>query len=273
MSLASQLEALRETYENKNATLRILFEQRLDTLRNNIISFIGNALHDETAKILNQSETTRAFVVDRILEVVSDNLESEKETTISKLITKINQLTKTNNILTIENKELKSNNEIFQNTQKNVENNSEEVNKLKQIITEKEHKIKTQTDKVKTIKDELQIKTHEFDRLQSQNDDQHEQIQKLHSKLENTLKNLQTQQIHFDKRSIENKQFKNLNEENKKELKQCNGQVNCLKTSLMKSESERLILRKQYMEIGNKLEEITNKQSKQMKEFEKQKKK
>merc|ERR1712045_795775 len=100
MSLASKLEAFKETYKNKNETLRILFEQRLDALRNNIIDFIGNALKDETAITLNKSDTTRGFVVDRILEIVSENLESEKETTIFKLINKLNEATKKSDQLT-----------------------------------------------------------------------------------------------------------------------------------------------------------------------------
>ena len=236
-------------------------------------------MHDETANILNQSDTTRAFVVDRILEVVSDNLESEKETTIYKLIQKVNDLTKKCDELSIENQRLTNDNQAFLNTQKVIDNNSEQLNKLKESIVDKELKIKSQTDKIKSIEDELKIKIHEFERQQSQSDQQHEHIQKLHEKLENTLKNLQDEQNKFAKHKgkfeqygMENKQLKQMNERYCHDLKQCNKQIESLRTSLMKSESERLVLRKQYMDIGQKLESITNSQNNQVKQFEQQQK-
>merc|ERR1711933_224696 len=93
-------------YEDKNASLRQLFEQRLDTLRNHILGFLGNALRDETARILCDSEATRAFVVDRILEIVSSDLESEKEATIFKLIKRLNQATKECDQIKLKNEKL-----------------------------------------------------------------------------------------------------------------------------------------------------------------------
>eukprot|EP01083_Nonionella_stella_P058061 152169_1 len=270
MSLASRLEALKETFDNKNATLRILFEQRLDTLRNNIISFIGNALHDETAAILNESDATRAFVVDRILEIVSDNLESEKETTIFKLINKVNHLTTECDTLTIKNNELKTDNDALTHKQNNIDTDSDALHSLKQSVTEKELKIKTQSDKIKSIEDDLQIKTHEFERQQTQNDEQHEHIEKLHAQLESALRNLQQRQTEFEQQSIEHKQMKAIHDANHRELKKGRKQIESLRASLMKSESERLVLNKQYMEIGTKLECITKDQNKRMKQFERE---
>ena len=166
--------------KSDNAILRALFEQRLDTLRNNIISFIGNALKDETVNILNESDTTRAFVVDRILEVVSENLESEKETTIYKLIQNVND------------------------RQKVIDDNADQVKKLKESVSEKESKIKSQADKIKYIENELKIKIDQIEKQQTQTGQQQEQIQNLHKKLENVSKNLQDQQTKLDEQCTEN---------------------------------------------------------------------
>jgi len=272
MSVVSQLEALKQRYDNKNATLRILFEQRLDRLRNNILDFIGNALRDDTVSVLNESATTRAFVVDRILELVSDNLESEKETTIFNLITNVNELTKQCDALKMHNERLKQEQESLVQTQQTVSHQNEEFAKLKQSVADKEIKIKAQCDELKCMKDELQIKTHELERQQSQTDQQHEHIATLHEKLEHSLKNLQAQQTKFEQHCIENKQLKTVHEKNQSELKKTYKQIEALRTSLMKSESERLVLRKQYMDIGNKLESITKDLSQQRSRFEKERK-
>ena len=270
MSLASRLSALKDTFENKNATLRILFEQRLDTLRNNLLTFIGNAINDETTQVLNESDATRGFVVDRILELVSDNLESEKEITIYKLINSSNELTKRNESLLAQNKQLKQDNAEHVQSQSNIDDHSQELESLRATLTKNEFKIKGQSDKIASLSDELKIKTHELDRYQTQSDQQHEEIEKLHLKLEGALRTLGQKQTIFDQHSMENVNLKKVADQNKSDSKKHEKQIENLRKSLMKSESERLILRREYMEIGSTLKRIQRDQVEEMNEFKQQ---
>ena len=60
----------------------------------------------------------------------------------------------------------------------------------------------------------------------------------------------------FDQHSIENVNLKKVADQNKSDSKKHEKQIENLRKSLMKSESERLILRREYMEIGSTLKRI-----------------
>ena len=68
---------------------------------------------------------------------------------------------------------------------------SQEVESLRATLTRNEFKIKGQSDKIASLSDELKINMHELDRYQTQSDQQHEEIEKLHLKLEGALRKLE----------------------------------------------------------------------------------
>ena len=87
-------------------------------------------------------------------------------------------------------------------------------------------------------------------------DQQHKEIEKLHLKLEGALRTLGEKQTIFDQHSMENVNLKKVADQNKSDSKKHEKQIENLRKSLMKSESERLILRREYMEIGSTLKRI-----------------
>merc|ERR1719461_666127 len=123
--------------------------------------------------------------------------------------------------------------------------------------------IQSQSETIASIQAEHRLKMQECDRQQTQIEEQHEHIQKLHAKLENALKSLSKLEQH----SLAHAQLKEANDRNVHDLKKSSKQIEKLRASLMTSESERLILRKQYLEIGHKLEEITAHQNKSMEQM------
>jgi len=267
MSLSNHLYALKDTFTDHNMSLRSLFEQRIDALRANIITFISNALHDETTRVLNESDATRGFVVDRILELVSDDLESEKETTITNLIRKCNALAAQCEALQLENNRLKGDNECFADTQRNIDARTEAMANLKESAREAEFKLKAQSDKMTAIADELKIKTMEFERQQTEIDDHHKEKGRLHAKLENALRTLQQKQKAFDEHSLDNAELKRLSASRQSESRQYEKQIENLRKGLMKSESERLILRKNYMALEESIAQLRQKVSSESEEM------
>jgi hypothetical protein len=107
------------------------------------------------------------FAVDRILEIVSSDLESEKEATIFKLIQQLNESNKSLERHKLCNEQLKHENDILTNTQKKHEFDDKELEQMTASVKEKETLIAANADSIKSVKDELQIKIHECERQQT----------------------------------------------------------------------------------------------------------
>merc|ERR1719320_605650 len=141
------------------------------------------------------------------------------------------------------------------------------MTKLKASAREAELKLKAQSDKMTAIADELKIKTMEFERQQTEIDDHHKEKGRLHAKLENVLRTLQQKQKAFDAHSVDNAELKRLSASRQSESRQYEKQIENLRKGLMKSESERLILRKNYMALEESIAQLRQKVSSESEEM------
>ncbi|ETO22077.1 viral A-type inclusion protein [Reticulomyxa filosa] len=249
-------EKFRKSSRTQSQVFKHVIDARLKFLSKEVISYLSTSHLDETIQILSKSEETQKFVVERIIEIIQEKLQNEKESTILQLVEE-NQLL-IHSIQQYKNQEssiinLKNDKKQIEAALKTTQTSHNELEKhLQQTERGLQEKTKI-TKEMGSYKYEMESCKKQLEALKAKVMEGHGDFDTLKS-INETLK---AENIMMEKELNSTKEEL----EKKKEL------IEKLNYSLMISETERLTLKDSYKELSGNVHQIKETQQNQVQEI------